>query len=142
MQPNRLLALGAFLAIPAIGQAQDLDSYFPLAVPGYDEQFGVTVLSRLRPLYDPYGVRAGGFLIHPRFDEAFGYNSNVAGTSPGQGSFLLHTSPGVSARSGWSRDSLGASLAIDDYRYFDTPRQSYTDVVAAAGAATRSAATT
>jgi hypothetical protein len=128
-----LLGLGAALAFPALSQAQDLDAYFPIAVPGYDRQNGVTVLSRLRPLYEPYGIRAGDFIIHPRLDEAFGYDSNVMGTSPGEGSLVLRTSPSVSARSDWSRDSLGASLSVDDYRYLEQSRQSYTNVVTAVG---------
>src|SRR4051812_9972952 len=101
MKPNRLkraaalvgIGVAGVLAWPGAPRAQYLESYFPRGVPGYNEERGVTVLSRLRPLYEQPGIRAGSFMIRPRLDEAFGYDSNPAGFSSSPGSWVLRTSP-------------------------------------------------
>ncbi len=107
-------------------RAQDLSSYFPQGVPGYDVP-GPKVLARPRPLYDPIGVRAGDFLLYPHFDLGVGYDSNVLGGNPAQGSWLLGTHGSVLANSDWSRNSLGAYVGIDNRRALNLPSQSRTD---------------
>jgi hypothetical protein len=114
-------------------QAQLLEQYFAPGVPGYGTEQGVTVLSRLRPLYDSSGVRVGDFTVRPSLDESVGYDSNPFGLSGGSGSALIHTAPSVSARSDWSRDSLGAAVSLDNYAYLDQPSQNRTDVSASLG---------
>ena len=54
---------------------------FPAGVPGYGEAPGVTVASRVRPDFDPPGVRVGSFLLRPRWAEGLGYDNNVFGSS-------------------------------------------------------------
>lgn len=106
--------------------AQNIDVYFPPGISGYDQQLGVTVLSRLRPLYAPPGIRAGGFVLFPRADETILYNSNLNGVSGSQ-SWGSRTSAGLTAASDWSRNSLGAEIGVDHYQYFAFPNESYTD---------------
>lgn len=107
-------------------RSQSLDLYFPTGVSGYDQQLGVTVLSRLRPGYETPGIRAGGFLIRPDADVSTFYNSNVNGV-PGSASSGSRATGSVSAASDWDRDSLGASVGVDHYQFFSLPGESYTD---------------
>jgi hypothetical protein len=113
-------------AASTCARAQNIDIYFPPGISGYDQQLGVTVLSRLRPLYAASGVRAGGFVLFPRADENVFYNSNLNGVAGSQ-SWGAETSAGLTAASDWSRDSLGAAIGIDHYQYFEFPGESYTD---------------
>jgi hypothetical protein len=110
------------LAAPRPGHAQ----IAPSGVSGYDAQLGVTVLSRLHPLYEPPGVRLGSFVINPGLDQSIVYNSNVNGT-PHSESWASQTSGSVSAHSDWTRNSLGASIDFTNYAYFRLPQQDYTD---------------
>ena len=113
--------------------AQFLDTYLPASVPGFDQQLGVTVLSRLRPLYRDQGTRAGAFVIRGGLDERFGYDSNITGTPRGQGSALIETNPSISAESDWSRNRLGAAVNIDRFDYLSAPTQSHTNATVAIG---------
>lgn len=123
--------LGGIAAWASPAGAQYLQNYVPRGVPGYGTDRGVTVLSRERPDYDTDGVRVGSFVVRPMLGEATGYDSNVNGA--GQGSWLMHTAPAVSAQSDWGRDRLGAALSLDNYADFDQPRQSRTDWTATIG---------
>ncbi len=98
---------------------------FPVGNTGYDQQYGVTVRTRLRSLYDETGIQVGGFNIRPSLDQSILYNSNALGTS-GSGSFVSDTAAAVSAQSLWPRDSLAASLSVAHYHYFSLPLD-YTD---------------
>ena len=118
---------------PSASHAQYVQTYFPSGVPGYDEEFGVTVLSRQRPLYEQAGVQAGSFITRMGLDESIGYNSNVLGTHSGPGSWVLQTSPSLSANSDWSRNSLGLNLTLDNYKYWNTSQQSHSDWTASIG---------
>jgi hypothetical protein len=117
----------------ASSRAQYLPNYFPTGVPGYDQELGVTVLSRERPLYEQLGIRAGGFVIRPSLDESIGYNSNLLGQTNGPGSWLLETGPSVLVNSDWSRNRLGASLSVDNQHYFNLSSQNQTNWTAALG---------
>jgi hypothetical protein len=121
-----MLASLAALAWPAIGKAQNIQTYFPSGVSGYDQGLGVTVLSRLRPLYETPNVRVGSFIISPNLDESVFHNSNVNGT-PGSGSWGNRTSASVSAGSDWSRDNLDASIGVSHNQWFSFPGESTTD---------------
>jgi hypothetical protein len=115
-------------------RAQLLSDYFPAGVPGYGTAPGVTVASRERPNFDPTGLRAGSFVLHPQLDEGFGYDSNVFGSgAKSPGSWLVGTHPSLLVGSDWSRDSLGAYVGVNDQRYLDQPKQSYTDWTALLG---------
>ncbi len=118
-----LLALG----VSAGAHAQYVEMYFPPALAGFDHQQGVTVLSRLRPLYENPGVRLGGYTVNAHLDENVGYDSNITGISGGPSSGFAKTSPSVSATSNWSRNRLGFSASMDNYSYFSAPAQNYTN---------------
>jgi hypothetical protein len=118
---------------PLAGRAQSILAYFPPGVPGYDQEQGVTILSRLRPLYDDANVRVGDFVLSPTLDEGVGFNSNVVGTPSGPSSAYLETSPALTASSDWSRDRLGAAVSLNSYNYFNTPKQNVTDVSGSIG---------
>jgi hypothetical protein len=120
-----LAALAAGLCGPAHGQY--IETYLPAGVPGLDRQQGVTVLSRLRPLYQEPGVRLGSFLVHGGLDERLGYNSNITATTPTARSPFAETTGSISATSDWSRNRLGFSANLDNYTYFDAPAQNYTN---------------
>ncbi len=111
---------------PVIASAQAVNVEFPAGVAGYDQQFGVTVLTRLRPQYDAPGIRVGSFEIRPNLDQSVSYDSDPLGNS-GPGSAISHTAAAVSVGSLWARDSLGASAGIDHYRYLSLPGLDYTD---------------
>jgi hypothetical protein len=108
------------------GRAQNIQSYFPSGTAGYDQQLGVTVLSRLRPLYEPEGIRVGGFMVFPRADQSLFYNSNVTG-NPGSDSFGSRTSASIAAGSDWVRNSLNASASVDRHQFFSSKIDGYTD---------------
>ena len=118
-----LLALG----FASSAQAQYVESYFPTGIASFDQQQGVTVLSRLRPLYQQPGVRLGAYTLNANLDEVVGYDSNITGTSNGLSSAFLHTSSSVNATSNWSRNRLGLAASIDNYSYFDASQQNYTN---------------
>src|SRR5579871_3847594 len=123
------------LGIACVGvRAELISTYFPEGVPGYNTGPGVTVTSRARPEYDPPGIRADSFVLHPQLDESLGYDSNVLGNgqSP-RGSWVVGTHPSLLIGSDWSRNSIGAYLGVDDERYLDLPRQSFTNWTASLG---------
>ncbi len=126
----RCLGLAA-LSNPA--HAQVIDTYLPATVPGFDQELGVTVPSRLRPLYQDQGVHLGSFIVRGGLDEQFGYNSNITGTRRGPSSPVLETNPSVTAESNWSRNRLGVSASLDRFDYLSAPRQSHTDYTVALG---------
>lgn len=121
-----MLAGVALTTWSSAGEAQGIPLSFPSGVSGYEQQLGVTVLTRARPLYDTPGVRAGSFVIYPNLNESLLYNSNVNG-NPGSGSWTSLTSGSVSAASDWSRDSLGASVGFAHNQFFSFPAESYTN---------------
>ena len=115
-------------------RAQLLSDYFPTGVPGYGTEPGVTVASRARPEYDPPGVRAGSFVLHPLLEEGLGYDDNLFGNNELQrGSWLIGTHPSLLVGSDWSRDSVVGYVGLDDLRYPDQPEQSQTNWTALLG---------
>lgn len=114
-------------------RAQYVPGEFPTGVPGYGEELGVTVVSRLHPLYDEPGLRLGDFIVHPDLDESFGYNSNVLGLRGSKGSPVIATSPSLAVHSDWGRDSLGGAFSVQDLRYLATPNQNQTNWTVALG---------
>ena len=118
-----LLALG----VSPGARAQYVENYFPSGVPGFDRDQGVTVLSRLRPLYQEPGVRLGAYTVNAHLDESVGYDSNILGFNGGPSSGFVKTSPSVSANSNWSRNRFGISAGADNYSYFSAPALNYTN---------------
>lgn len=130
--PPAALALGVCAPMGA-ARAQYIEQYFPYGTPGYETQQGVTVLTRQRPLYESPGIHVGDFVIRPEWDQGIGYDSNVNGLQHGTASSVLSTGGSVSANSLWSQNSLGATLSVNNSRYFDAPAQSYTNWTASVG---------
>ncbi|MBV8771997.1 MAG: outer membrane beta-barrel protein [Deltaproteobacteria bacterium] len=120
---------------PWLGRAQYVPNYFPSGVPGFDQELGVTVVTRVRPLYEQPGIRVGSFIISPNLDESVGYNSNVLGFERGPGSPVIETNPRVTINSDWARNAFGASLSVDDLRYPEASNQDQTNWNATIGGA-------
>ena len=120
-----VLLFAAGTATPAA--AQNIDDYLPAFATGANVEPGVTVLSRLRPSYDPPGVRLGSWLLTPSLTETTGFDSNVTGYASGRGSAFARTLGSANLMSQWSRDSLGASVVVDDTQYLSQPDQSFTN---------------
>jgi hypothetical protein len=78
-------------------------------------------------------MRAGAFLLSPRLETAFGFDSNVLGGSPGRGSWLTSTRPSLLVGSTWSRHAFGAYFSLSDTRYFGAAAQNRTDGTVAVG---------
>lgn len=131
-----LLVVGAFavgvLAGAAPANGEDLSAYLPAGIPGYGIPPG-SVQARPHPLFEPIGVRVGSFLLHPRLGLDMGYDSNLFGSTPGRGSWLLGTHASLLAGSDWSRDSLGAFVGVDDLRTPNSPDQGRTDWTGSVG---------
>jgi hypothetical protein len=135
------MRIGSKIALLAFGcgfagwsaAAAWLDTLFPPGVPGYGTEPGVTVVSRLRPETQPEGVPAGGFILHPAWEQSIGYDSNVLGGPVPLGSWVIGTRPSLLATSDWSRDALGLYLGADDRRDLGAPAQSRTDWTASLG---------
>ncbi len=129
-------AAGAMVPLAAQAQLVDrflLDQYFQAGVPGTGEDVGVTVLSRARPAYDPPGVPVGDFIIRPELDESVGYNSNVLGQKPADGSFTEDTAGSVRFNSNWDRNSLDGQITFDNRIDPSVPSMNRTDWSAAVG---------
>lgn len=127
-----ILLLGLF-ALCGPARAQYIETYLPSLVPGFDRAQGVTVQSRLRPLYEDQGVRLGSWMIRGGLDERFGYDSNITGTDRGPGSAFVETNPSVTAQSDWSRNRLGLAASADRFDYFSAPKQNHTNYTVALG---------
>ncbi len=128
---NVILAGTGMLLLPLAARAQVpnsymLDQYFAQGIPGYAAQEGTTVLSRARPEYDPLGIRVGDFIVRPELDESVGYNSNVLGSVPAQGSALVETSATLAVGSDWARNSLGGSFNVTNTQTPSVPNQNNT----------------
>ncbi|MGA7966680.1 MAG: outer membrane beta-barrel protein, partial [Gammaproteobacteria bacterium] len=121
------------VGLPVAARAQYVPSLFPAGVPGYGEELGVTVVSRVHPLYEEPGVRVGGFTVHLNLDESGGYNSNVLGLNGAEGSSVVQTSPSLAINSDWSRNALGARFGVDNFQYPALSAQNRTNWTAAIG---------
>jgi hypothetical protein len=123
---SRLLALClSFWAAQAHGQL--LSTYFPEGVPGYGDAAGVTVRSRMRPEYEPLGVRVGPWMVQPRLSFSIGYDDNVFAGPVRRGSWEFLTQPSLLVATEQSGGSLGLSASADDTRYLDEASQDRTD---------------
>ena len=125
-------AIGCIAAIRRAGRAAV--ELFPCGRSRLRQAPGVTVASRVRPDFDPPGVRVGSFLLRPQWTEGIGYDNNVFGSSSGgPGSWMVGSHPSLLIGSDWSRNSLGGYVGVDDLRYLDQPRQSQTNWTASLG---------
>ena len=124
-----LLCLGGVAAGAAPAAAQTAASdYFPSGNYGYDQELGVTVLTRLHPEYDETGIRLGGFTIRPQLDQGLFDNTNVNGTAGSDsGSWGERTAGGIAGSSDWSRNSFEADVGFDHNQFFALPSDNYTN---------------
>ena len=116
----------AVLACPKRGHAQAIQLYFPQGQVGYDQDIGVTVLTRRRSDYETSGISLGSFTVRPNLDQTFFYDSSLNGL-PDSATGGSTTAGAVSVSSNWSRNSLGLSAGFSHEAYFELPRDSYTD---------------
>jgi hypothetical protein len=123
------------LFVPAAGRAQYIPSYFSPGVPGYENDMGVTVVTRVRPLYEEPGIRFGDWVIHPDLDESTGYNSNILGLEGGPSSWVIETHPSLTINSDWARDAFGAAFSADNFQYPEASNQNETNWQAQIGGA-------
>ena len=121
------------MAVPGRARAQLLDQFISPNIAGVGIEPGVTVQSRARPDYDSSGVRLGSFVLRPNLMESAGYESNVLGTSQARGSPVVRTNGEVTADSDMSDGTVSAGLTVDDMRYPDQQRASYTNWTARLG---------
>jgi hypothetical protein len=90
------LSLGLSAAVPALAQEAEPDP-------------NVAVQDRPRPDYEPLGMRAGSFLIHPGLTIEGAYDDNVFATKNDEKNDVIGIlSPRIVAQSDWSRHSLEA----------------------------------
>ena len=122
-----IVAAAAVVGLGRTASAQLLNTYFPVFTYGVGGPTPEEV-QLLRPdNYSFPGVRAGNFIVRPMVQESFGYDSNVDGVQNGRGSSVLVTDAALSAASDWSRNSLNASITVDDQRYPDRPIEDQTN---------------
>lgn len=124
------MCLAGGAALPTGARAQLLNRYIPDFAPGLTET-PEDVQARVEPEFRSDGVRAGSFVIRPRVDESFGYDSNVDGLAVGRGSPAIDTQASVAATSDWSRNSVAAELSVNDERYTARPIEDFTNWTAA-----------
>ena len=124
------LCLAGSVAVPQGARAQLLGRYIPDYAPGLTDT-PEDVQARVEPEFTSDGVRAGSFVIRPRIDESFGYDSNVDGLAVGRGSPAIDTQASVGATSDWSRNSVSAQLSVNDERYTSRPIEDFTNWTAA-----------
>jgi hypothetical protein len=91
-------------------------------------QRGVTVETRQRPDYDPYGVRLGSFRLDGSIDSGLGYDSNVFGRKNSVVSDGFATETGtLNIGSDWTRHAVGASATVDSRQFFSRTELNWTD---------------
>ena len=128
MTIRRSLVLGVFAAIGCgTARAQLVDQFISPFVGANAITAHPTVLSRQQSDYQGSGIRIGSFVIRPNLQESAGYETNVLARPKPTGSPILETNFAVEAASDISRVNVRAQLGVDDVRYFDLPRQSYTN---------------
>ncbi|MFL5281789.1 MAG: outer membrane beta-barrel protein [Rhodopila sp.] len=96
----------------------------------------MTVQSRLHPELAAPGMRFHALQIFPTLDVSSGYDRNVLGNAGGgarRGSWVVTTTPGVTATTDWSRDQLGASISLQSAQYLSMPNQNQVNGTVAAG---------
>jgi len=135
MRRASFLLLLLVLPAWAPARAQSLFEQIPATIPGHDTRFGVPLLARAENRLRELGVDVGGLDLRPAADVGIGYDSNVRGTAPAQGSGFAATAASL----GIVRDRpdvvLAGFLNVDDRRYFSQPAQSRTNWSASTGAA-------
>jgi hypothetical protein len=120
-----LLIAGAFAA-PELAYAQ-------LAPPSptYAPDRNVSVRERPHPGYEPLGVRAGAFVLHPQLTTTLTGSDNIYLSDTDRVSDLIVTiTPELSLTSDWSRHALEAYARAIVHQYAQESSQNTTDYAA------------
>ena len=123
----QVVLVGSLCAVSFGTVAQELEGFLPTNLPIVGSASSVTVFDRPRPDFDAPGIEAGTFSIHPVLSEGLGFDSNPLGSGGQAGSAFVSTQANVSVVSDWVRNSLGASVSVDDRRYLQQTQLSHTD---------------
>jgi hypothetical protein len=138
---TRILSLLCLLAaglIPVATVAQVTEPLLPApvpaggpqapAVPGQPTYAGDTVIRRLRPDYDPLGIRLGDFFWFPRAELDEVYNSNIFATSNlATADFITALAPEFDVLSNFSRNALNLHAGALSQTYAVHPAQNTQD---------------
>ncbi len=131
---RELLLLGCLLFCHALTvRAQLLDALFPEGVPGYGGEPGVTVLSRVRPAYEPLGIRIDNAMLHSTLSSSIGYDNNVFAGTNARGAWEIDTQPAMLFNIDNSAGGVGAYVSAADARYLGYSSQDHTDGTAFLG---------
>jgi hypothetical protein len=104
------------------------------AVIAQELQRGASVLERPRPELEPLGLRAGSFLIFPKFEFGTAYDDNVFATErKTDGDFIFQFIPSVAIRSDFSAHELHFRAGADVGRYADLTSENFIDYFTEAG---------
>jgi len=114
-----LLAPACLAAATHGAAALELDTLLPSSVPGFGAAQGVSILSRLHPEYQSFGVNLGGISFAPRLQAGAGYDSAPNGAAGGSpfGAF----SPSLTVTD--QAVGLGAYVAGTAEQEFDEPAE-------------------
>lgn len=85
------------------------------------------VYSRLRPEYDPNGMRVGTFSLYPTLSSGGGLESNVYNGATGVSDYFYSVNTGVQMKSGWSRHELDVSAQTRSVWFSNQVSENHTD---------------
>ncbi len=129
----QLILAGSLCAISNATGGQELEGFLPTGLPIVASPSSVTILDRPRPDFDPLGITAGQFTVHSSWSEGVGFDSNPLGGNGQAGSAFASTLASASVISDWLRNSVGASVSVDDRRYLQQHQLSRTEDAVSAG---------
>jgi hypothetical protein len=134
MRNRRECFIAFILLVCAPGAAaQLLSALFPEGVPGYGADPGVTVRSRVRPEFDPLGIRLDTLMIQPFLTESAGFDDNLFAGAAHRGAWEVATGPSALISTKGSAGSAGMYVSADSFRYIGEPSQDRTDFAAFLG---------
>jgi hypothetical protein len=135
MSKARLFACAALaalaLASPAKAQTPPENVVGPQQPFGFDRGRNESVANRVRPDFDPIGLRFGGIVVRPSLTAEAERDSNIFYQSANeQDDVVLYLRPRLLAETDWSRHRLYAEIGADDLKYQDKDSEDRTDVFA------------
>jgi len=83
MRNITILAPACFALATYSAAALELDTLLPAGIPGFGAEEGVSILSRLHPEYQDFGIQLGEFELSPELLAGAGYDSAPNGISAG-----------------------------------------------------------
>ncbi len=123
-----LLTPGLVLAAHSAA-ALELDTLLPAGIPGFGAAPGVSILSRLYPDYQSFGINLGGIALSPKLAAGIGYDGAPNGTAAG--SSFASLSPSLAITD--SAAGFGAYFATDAEQFFAEPMQNTAGYTVALG---------